>query len=137
MIVSVRTAKSRTVLLPTVPLPHSPCRQCPCLQLPQQTLPLPLGGTTADSLAAAARGTVLQVLMAFWVEKAERQSYKMSKLYVTEKECRAQSEADWRKAAAERHESDIAKTEAQTELRTRSHFVAWIFHEIRNPLNAM
>eukprot|EP01052_Picozoa_sp_SAG31_P045704 SAG31_NODE_8456_length_1447_cov_1.750742_1_plen_170_part_10 len=65
------------------------------------------------------------------------QSYRTGKLYVIEKECRAQSEADWRKAAAERHESDIAATAAQTELRTRSHFVAWIFHEIRNPLNAM
>jgi CheY-like chemotaxis protein/signal transduction histidine kinase len=77
------------------------------------------------------------VLMAYSVEQAERDEFKMGKLYITEKECRAQSEADWRKAAAERHESDLAKTAAQTELRTRSQFVSWIFHEIRNPLNAM
>ena len=81
--------------------------------------------------------TVIGVLMAYWVERAERDVYKMGKLYITEKECRAQSEADWRKAAAERHESDLAKIAAQTELRTRSQFVSWIFHEIRNPLNAM
>ena len=77
------------------------------------------------------------ILMAYWVEQAEREEFKLGKLYLTEKECRAQSESDWRKAAAERHESDLAKTAAQTELRTRSQFVSWIFHEIRNPLNAM
>ena len=77
------------------------------------------------------------ILMAYWVEQAEREEFKLGKLYITEKECRAQSESDWRKAAAERHESDLAKTAAQTELRTRSQFVSWIFHEIRNPLNAM
>ena len=89
------------------------------------------------SPASVAAVMVIAVVIAFWVERAERHSYKMGKLYISEKECRAQSEADWRKAAAERHESEIAKTAAQTELRTRSHFVAWIFHEIRNPLNAM
>ena len=79
----------------------------------------------------------ISVLVAYWAEKAERKSFVNEKLYATEKTCRAESEKDWRREAAERHRSEIAKTSAQIELNTRRQFVAWIFHEIRNPLNAM
>ena len=52
-------------------------------------------------------------------------------------ECVAQYQSDWRKAEALRYKSEIDVTQARSALQTRNQMTAFIFHEIRNPLNAM
>ena len=46
-------------------------------------------------------------------------------------------QSDWRKAEALRYKSEIDVTQARSALQTRNQMTAFIFHEIRNPLNAM
>lgn len=77
------------------------------------------------------------LVTAFWVEGFERAAFRTDRLLFIQKECVAQYQSDWRKAEALRFRSELAVTEAQSALRTRNEMTAFIFHEIRNPLNAM
>lgn len=77
------------------------------------------------------------LVTAFWVEGFERAAFRTDRLLFIQKECVAQYQADWRKAESLRFRSELAVTEARSALRTRNEMTAFIFHEIRNPLNAM
>ena len=77
------------------------------------------------------------LVTAFWVEGFERAAFRTDRLLFIQKECVAQYQSDWRKAEALRFRSELAVTEAESALRTRNEMTAFIFHEIRNPLNAM
>ena len=76
-------------------------------------------------------------ITAFWVESFERQWFKTAKLLVIQKECVAQYQRDWRRSEQEKHDAEIDVVQARAALRTRNQMTAFIFHEIRNPLNAM
>jgi signal transduction histidine kinase/tetratricopeptide (TPR) repeat protein len=73
----------------------------------------------------------------FWVEKYERQWFRSDRLLFIQKECVAQYQRDWRKAETRRHHSELEVNAARSALKTRNQMTAFIFHEIRNPLNAM
>ena len=77
------------------------------------------------------------LVTAFWVEGFERVAFRTDRLLFIQKECVAQYQADWRKAESLRFRSELDVTEARSALRTRNEMTAFIFHEIRNPLNAM
>ena len=80
---------------------------------------------------------VFSAVCSTYIEQLLRGLYKSDQLLVAEKQCVAQFEADYSKAEGERHESEIAVTKAHTALKTRNQMTAFIFHEIRNPLNAL
>ena len=66
-----------------------------------------------------------------------QENFKASRLLQAKHEMLAQYESFWRAADAVRHESDLSSTKAKTALKCRNELTAFIFHEIRNPLNAM
>jgi len=80
---------------------------------------------------------LLVIIISYWVELQERESFKASRLLLGKHEMLAQYESFWRSADAVRHESDLASAKARTALKCRNELTAFIFHEIRNPLNAM
>ena len=80
---------------------------------------------------------VMVISISYWVDKQERLWFKESGMLQAEQEINGQYEAFWRTSDAERHDSDLLAAKARTALEIRKRLTAFIFHEIRNPLNAM